>query len=281
MKHKYYRQYISLLERHVPASITDTDGTIVYVSEAFCDITGYTRDELIGKKHSILRHSDMSNEVYKNLWETITQGKIWHGQLKNKNKNYNSFWVDVYVEPIFFDGLIVGYQAVRKNITNEKTYKQLASTDTLTGLYNRHATEQFTQSFIDESRRYQLEFSIIMIDIDDFKHVNDTYGHQAGDSVIKKLVEIFLKLIRVSDRMGRWGGEEFVVLLPQTSYNQAFELAQRLRVGFSTYKFENIGHKTASFGVATLEEGDTISSLIEKSDKALYLSKNLGKNRVS
>ena len=124
-------------------------------------------------------------------------------------------------------------------------------------------------------------FLHIMIDIDDFKRVNDTYGHQAGDSVIKKLVEILLKLIRSSDRMGRWGGEEFVVLLPQTAYSQAFELAQRLRVGFSTYKFENIGYKTASFGVATLEENDTMSSLIDKSDKALYISKNLGKNRVS
>lgn len=281
IKRKHFQQYVSLIERHVSTSITDADGVIVCVSEAFSDMTGYLEGELIGKKHSILRHPDMPKEIYENLWETITQGKPWHGRIKNLKKNKESYWVDAYIEPIFDDGIIIGYQAVRQNITDEALFESLAKIDVLTGLYNRTAIEEFAQLFMDESQRYQMPFSIIMVDLDDFKQVNDQYGHPVGDKVLKKLSEIFQELIRSSDRIGRWGGEEFIILLPQTTYVQARELAERLRIGFATYKFENMGYKTASFGVAFFEIGDTLNKLIEKADKALYVSKNLGKNRVS
>lgn len=277
----YLRQYISIIEKHISTSITDTDGTIICVSAAFCEMSGYKEEELLGKKHTILRHPDMQDEVYQDLWATITQGKPWHGRIKNRKKNKESYWVDAFIEPIFEHGKIVGYQAVRVNITDETVFANLAKTDSLTGLLNRYATEEFIKLFMDESKRYQISFSVIMVDLDDFKLVNDHYGHQAGDGILKKLSEIFQSFIRSSDRIGRWGGEEFLILLPQTTYTQAKELAERLCIGFSSYEFEAIGKKTASFGVAVIEPDDTMESLIDRADKALYISKKMGKNRVS
>ncbi|ADR34638.1 diguanylate cyclase with PAS/PAC sensor [Sulfuricurvum kujiense DSM 16994] len=281
IKCRHFNQYMSLLEKHVSTSITDVNGVIVCVSEAFCEMTGYTQEELIGKKHNLLRHPDIADEIYRNLWATITEGKTWHGRIKNLKKNKDSYWVDAYIEPIFDEGAIIGYQAVRQNITDEALFETMAKIDPLTRLYNRNSIEEFAQLFIDEAQRYQTSFSVIMVDLDDFKHINDVYGHPVGDEVLKKLSVIFQDLIRSSDRIGRWGGEEFIILCPQTTYLQAKELAERLRFGFSSHEFEEIGYKTASFGVALFEDEDTIESLIVKADNALYDSKRLGKNRVS
>ena len=275
------KQYVLILEKYIATSITDINGIIVYVSPAFCDMTGYDKEELIGKKHTLLRHPDMRDSIYQELWETIAQGNAWKGRIKNYTKNKIAYWIDISIEAIFNNGNIVGYQAVEQNITQETFFEALAKIDILTGLSNRLAIEEFVSSFIRETQEYQKVFSIIMADIDDFKQINDLYGHQRGDEVLKEISEIFKSLIRANDHIGRWGGEEFLIVLPQTSYIQAKELAERLRHGVSSYMFKTIGHKTASFGVAEIEEKDTINSLIEKADKALYISKEVGKNRVT
>lgn len=277
----YFQQYLSILEKYVSTSITNTNGIITYISPAFCKMTGYAQKDLVGKKHTILRHPDTSNEIYKDLWTTIIQGKAWHGRIKNCTKNKESYWVDVHIEPIFNNECIVGYQAIQQNITNEALFETLAKIDALTGLFNRYTIEELTKLFINESWLYKKSFSVIMVDVDDFKQINDNYGHQVGDEVLKKLSEIFQTLIRSNDRIGRWGGEEFLILLPQTSYIQAKEMAERLRIGLSSYKFDTIGYKTASFGVAEIEAKDTIDSLLARADKALYLSKEMGKNLVN
>ncbi|MDD3061043.1 MAG: diguanylate cyclase, partial [Sulfurimonas sp.] len=203
IKRRHLNQYISLLEKHVSTSMTDTDGVIVCASEAFCEMTGYSESELIGKKHNLLRHPDMAQEIYQNLWMTITEGKPWHGRIKNLTKNKGLYWVDAYIEPIFDNGTIIGYQAVRQNITDETLFESQAKIDSLTGLYNRHSIEEFAQLLIDEAQRYQTPFSIIMVDLDDFKQVNDLYGHSMGDEVLKKISTIFKDLVRSSDRVGR------------------------------------------------------------------------------
>lgn len=276
-----FQQYLSSIEKYVSTSITDTHGIITYVSPAFCKMTGYTQKDLLGKKHTILRHPDTSNEIYKDLWTTIRQGKPWHGRIKNHTKNKESYWIDAHIEPIFNNDYIVGYQAIQQNITNEALFETLAKIDALTGLFNRYTIEELTQLFINESQLYKKPFSVIIVDVDDFKQINDNYGHQVGDEVLKKLSEIFQILIRSSDRIGRWGGEEFLILLPQTSYIKAKEMAERLRIGLSSYKFDTIGYKTASFGIAEIETKDTIDSLIGRADKALYISKEMGKNLVN
>jgi len=135
----------------------------------------------------------------KNLWTTITEGKPWHGRIKNLKKNKDFYWVDAYIEPIFENGIIIGYQAVRKNITDEAIFESQAKIDVLTGLYNRYSIQEFAQIFLNEAQRYQTPFSLIMIDLDDFKQINDFYGHPTGDEVLKKLSVIFQDLICSSD----------------------------------------------------------------------------------
>lgn len=281
MKYESYLQYISIVEKHVPISVTDKHGIITCVSDAFCKMTGYLEHELIGQKHSLLRHSDTGDEVYSDMWSKISQGVSWSGRLKNKTKCEKTFWVDEYIEPLFKFDKVIGYMAIRKNVTNEEAFEKLAKIDPLTGLFNRYAIEEFLRLFIEEARRYEIEFCVIMIDLDDFKEVNDMYGHLAGDEVLKKFASVFQKTIRSSDRVGRWGGEEFLVLLPHTSYKQALELAERVRVKVCSCRFNEVGRKTASFGIALFEKGDTLSSLINKADQALYISKKKGKNQVN
>lgn len=261
--------------------MTNINGVIIHVSEAFCYITGFTREVLVGNTHAILRHPDTYDDIYKDLWAAITQGSAWHGKMKNKMKDGNSYWVESFIEPVFNDGKIIGYQAVRLNITEQKLLENIAKSDTLTGLLNRYKTDILFREYWSEAFSYQHPFSIIMVDLDDFKQVNDLYGHPVGDIVLQKTAEIFLKIVRQTDKIGRWGGEEFLILLPKTTYQQAFLLAKRLREGLYEYEYKNIGHRTASFGVACMDEKDTIESLIVKADKALYDAKKLGKNRVS
>lgn len=281
LKSSYLHKYQHLIEKHVSLSMTDTDGKITYVSDAFCSMTHYSRQELIGKKHSILRHPETHPRVYEELWETITQGKSWHGRIKNLNKKRESYCVDAFIEPLFEANTIVGYLAIRQNITQESHYEKLSKTDLLTGLHNRSSTEEIILHSIKTARATNELFSIIMFDIDDFKVVNDTHGHLLGDFVLKEFAYIAQKTVRTSDFVGRWGGEEFLVVLPQTDLAQAQELASRLRLAFEGHTFKDIGFKTASFGTAVFEQNDTLYTLVEKADKALYRSKTQGKNRVS
>ena len=274
------KQYVSVVDKYVPTSITDANGVILYVSDAFCKISGFSKDELLGHKHSLHKHPDMPASTYEELWNTITLGKAWSGRIKNRRKDGSIYFVDAHIEPIFKNNAIIGYHAVRNNVTNEMIYEKLANLDALTKLYNRASIEKFAENFIHKSKQCDLPFSIIMFDLDDFKEVNDNFGHQAGDLVLKKIAEITTTLMRINDRIGRFGGEEFIILLPQTSYEQAQELAERIRAGVSIYHFDGVGSTTASFGVSSFEKDDTFFSMIEKADKALYRAKEMGKNQV-
>jgi diguanylate cyclase (GGDEF)-like protein len=157
---------------------------------------------------------------------------------------------------------------------------RLSITDRLTGLFNRLKLDQSFKDEVERHRRYQQPFSIIMFDVDHFKNVNDTYGHQVGDQVLVDLAEILLCNVRRVDIPGRWGGEEFLILCPNTSRAGAAALAEKLRTQISSHDFPIVGHKTTSFGVAELTDQDDISSLTKRADEALYRAKATGRNRV-
>ena len=158
--------------------------------------------------------------------------------------------------------------------------KVLAVTDSLTGIDNRGKIEQELHNEIERSRRYQLNLSMILIDIDNFKRINDTFGHLVGDKCIATFAKILNQRIRITDRIGRWGGEEFVVVCPQTELESAKKLADELRSLIEKYPFPQVGKVTASFGVASFLNGDDSGRLIGKADKALYEAKNNGRNQV-
>jgi diguanylate cyclase (GGDEF)-like protein len=153
-------------------------------------------------------------------------------------------------------------------------------TDALTGLHNRMKLDEALEDETNRARRYHSGFAIIMLDIDNFKKVNDTYGHLAGDEVLKRVADLIKESLRKTDTPGRWGGEEFLVLLPQQDGSSARIVAEKLRVAIEAADFPDFGVITASFGVTDLTPDDTVATLVKRADEALYRAKELGKNRV-
>jgi PAS domain S-box-containing protein len=119
---------LSIVDKYIIMSSTDEKGTIIYTSEAFCNISGYTKKELLGSKHNIVRHPDMPKNIFENMWKTIQSGKVWHGEIKNMKKNGEAYWVDATIEPRFdLTGRIVGYDAIRQDITSKKLVQEQQS----------------------------------------------------------------------------------------------------------------------------------------------------------
>lgn len=287
-------------------SKTNPKGIITYVNDRFCEISGYTKDELIGKPHNIIRHPDMQREAFKDLWDTIKSKKSWHGTVTNMKKDGGQYIVDTTVVPILdVDGDITEYIAIRHDITElEETKQQLrtinkamknkvdelytmtnsleekANKDNLTGINNRDSFEDSFSIEIERTKENNLPLSLMLFDIDNFKSINDTYGHQAGDNILIDMTSIISNNIKTSDLFARWGGEEFVILMVNTSLEGAMNLAEKLRGLIEVHRFNYRDQITASFGVTEFAIEDNKSTLFEKADEALYVAKKNGKNRV-
>jgi diguanylate cyclase len=158
--------------------------------------------------------------------------------------------------------------------------EELANTDVLTGLYNRRKFNELLTAALTRSRRYGRPLSVIIFDIDHFKRINDTYGHQIGDTVLQELAKTVAANIRSSDALARWGGEEFVIVACETGLSQAANLAEKIRQVVDTHPFTDVGHVTISLGVTTYTPHDSVDTLMIRVDKALYHAKSGGRNRV-
>lgn len=156
----------------------------------------------------------------------------------------------------------------------------MATHDPLTGIYNRKGLEDILKQKIGEIKRYKRALSVIFFDIDHFKNINDTYGHKVGDLVLQQISQLVSKNIRQSDIFARWGGEEFILFLPETSLEHAEVLAEKLRKIIQSHEFPYVGKVTCSFGVAKLQEGESEDDLLKRADALLYKAKNSGRNRV-
>lgn len=168
--------------------------------------------------------------------------------------------------------------ALRKQI--EEELKQLAITDPLTGLYNRRMFHQLLSGEIDRDKRYRSGLGLIFCDLDHFKLINDHFGHEAGDRVINAFASHCKKLLRDSDIIARWGGEEFVILIPQTNLEKTVSISNKLQVATGLIDCPPVGKFTSSFGVTMYVVSDTPESFIKRADDALYLAKEKGRNRV-
>jgi diguanylate cyclase (GGDEF)-like protein len=161
-----------------------------------------------------------------------------------------------------------------------KTLEKLSFTDRLTGLYNRYKIDELLEYQLEQASRYNKNFGVIFIDVDHFKSVNDTYGHQVGDDVLISLATILRKRSRKSDSVGRWGGEEFIILTPETNKKGIIKFAEDIRREVESFYFPAVGHKTASLGVTIFQKGDTTKTIVKRADDALYIAKENGRNRV-
>ncbi len=158
--------------------------------------------------------------------------------------------------------------------------RRLSITDQLTQVFNRVKLDETFDFEIQKNLRYNRPLSILMIDIDFFKKVNDEHGHQTGDVVLRTIAAILKKCSRNTDTIGRWGGEEFIIICPETDMNGCVQLSENIRNTIKATPFEKAGHKTVSIGVTEFKKNDTAASMIARADEALYNAKNNGRDRV-
>lgn len=195
----------------------------------------------------------------------------------------------VLIKHIELDKILLDYQQRLEEIIHERTQtlierteqlEILASTDSLTGLFNRRKFTQLLNQELIRYQRYQQKFSILILDIDYFKNVNDTYGHDTGDKVLIEFSDIIENNIRSSDSFGRWGGEEFILLLIESDQKHTEVTAKKLLNAINTHTFDTVGKITTSIGVSQPLKNDTNESIIKRADNALYNAKDNGRDRI-
>ncbi len=175
---------------------------------------------------------------------------------------------------------IAGYRLITQAQQRIDEIRRLAQEDYLTGLTNRRKSTEVIAIEMRRCQRYGGTVSVILMDIDRFKEINDTCGHEMGDRLLKETANLLRGMIRDSDSAGRWGGEEFLVVCPQTDLAGASALAEKLRSAYASAEFPMAIHRTASFGVACYHPGDSVDGLIRRADRALYAAKEAGRDRV-
>lgn len=287
LKMKLEINSLSMVVEQIDDSVmmTDIEGVITYVNKAFCDHLGYSREELIGNTPKLFKSYQHDKSFYENLWKTILEGNVYRTTLINKKKSNDLLYEDKTITPLKNDiGEIVGFVSTGKDVTKEilmrHEVERIAMIDQLTGIYNRHKFEQLLCLERERSRRFGQQLSLILIDIDHFKLINDTYGHDAGDEVLKHLVKIIQDNIRQIDIFARWGGEEFLILTPDTDLDNIQILAEKLRLAVEKADFPTSSYITISQGVATFEKEDTFEDVFKRMDKGLYWAKKHGRNQV-
>lgn len=273
--------YVKVINSHVITASTDETGIIRSVSEAFCKISGYSKEELIGKNHSMLSTRSLPALFYSRMWKILNAGRKWQGEFCNRHKDGTKYWVKTVIEPLLdFNGNIEGYTAISTDISDKKQAEEASTTDRLTGIYNRVKLDEILKNEEFRFKRYDSDFSIILLDIDKFKNINDEYGHLVGDNVLKELSTFVCNNLRENDFFGRWGGEEFLLVCPDTALESAEMLAENLRMYIEAHCFSDIETLTCSFGVATFTKIDDLESLLKRADDGLYKAKEMGRNEV-
>lgn len=173
-------------------------------------------------------------------------------------------------------------EEANKELKKEKEkFEILSVTDQLTGLHNRHHVKDIFNFEVAQAKRYKTDLSVIMMDIDFFKDINDTFGHNVGDQFLKEISKLLQTTLRETELIMRWGGEEFLIIVPKANLTKAKELTERVRKEIEQRSFTLVGHRTASFGLTTFKENDSFDTLVTRADNALYNSKENGRNCVS
>ncbi|MFD3448403.1 putative bifunctional diguanylate cyclase/phosphodiesterase [Microbacteriaceae bacterium 4G12] len=272
-------------------AITDPNGLITYANDKFCKISKYERHELIGQDHHILNSKFHSKAFFRKLWERITSGHVWHGEIRNKAKDGSYYWVDTTIVP-FLDKEGKPYQfvSIRNDITRKKLiqerlrlsenqYRKLAYHDTLTGLPNRLHFTELLQDWLKEKH----PFACLFFDLDRFKMVNDTFGHLIGDNLLCKVTSRLEQVLTDTEVLGRFGGDEFVMLTRRHSGNSLKKLSDEI-LNCLQEPFELDGHEvyvSASIGICLYpQDGMDVETLLKHGDLAMYHAKKEGRNKI-
>lgn len=287
-------RYSDLFDENIISSQTDKKGIIINCSKAFSKISGFSKEELIGNPHSIVRHPDMQSSLYSDMWKKLLNGEMWQGEVKNLAKDGRDYWVDARIYPDFDeDKNICGYHAIRQDITDKKMIEKLSITDQLTSLYNRRHFDDIFYKEMNRSKREKKIFCFTLLDVDNFKLYNDTYGHPMGDEVLKSISKVMKNYVKRSgDFAFRLGGEEFGIIYTVTNETDALDYAKKICKSIENEKIQhckNTASKyvTASFGAIfvnfdNINNQETLEKevLYAEVDKLLYEAKEDGRNKV-
>jgi len=267
--------------------ITDITGSIEYINAKFTEVTGYPLDEVLGKNPRILKSDNTPPEVFSELWKTILNGKEWRGELLNRRKNGEVYWSIASISPLRNEqGIITHFIANVEDINDRKnaeaTIEKLAYFDPLTGLPNRRLLQDHLAMSMKRCHRLGSSVALLYLDLDRFKNVNDSLGHQAGDQLLKQLAGRFSNLLRDDDLVCRLGGDEFAIILHDIRRNEfAAQVAEKLTIaaGHPVLINDSEVFVTASIGIALYpKDAEDPETLAKHADIALYHAKSEGKN---
>lgn len=267
--------------------ITGSDGRVEWANRAFTDLTGFDLEEVFGETPRMLKSGIQSDFYYEKLWETIKGGHVWRGELYNRRKDGTIYVEEQTITPVTgTDGAIRHFVAVKQDVTqrrrNEERIRYLALHDPLTDLGNRRSVEESLERVVARARR-GTPGSIVLLDLDHFKVVNDTLGHAAGDTVLVELARLLGTLRRPGDEIARIGGDEFVLVLEGIPGEAGRMVAERIRQAIHEHRFEVGGRRFdlgASVGVVPIDGRLGAAALLALADSALYAAKERGRNRV-
>jgi len=285
---EYLRKLTHGIENSASAVlISDKQGTIEYVNRKFCQLTGYSPEEAIGKNPRILKSDSTPREVFDNLWHTILSGKEWRGELLNRRKNGEVYWSITSISPLYNDDgeithFIANVEDINERKNAEATIERLAYYDPLTDLPNRRMMQDRLELALKRSRRQEIGAALLYIDLDSFKHINDSLGHPAGDKLLREMAGRFTNILRDDDIVCRMGGDEFAVILHDIHHAEdAVPVAQKLLEAIAK-PLQLEGSEivmTGSAGIAFFpKDGDDGKTLEKHADIALYHAKEEGKN---
>lgn len=280
-----------------------TDGTITYMSHSVEALRGVSPDEAMREtlEEKLTPASlAIAPQYLAQLQTALQAGRPPHafrGELEYRCKDGSNVWTDVMVQPVLnSDGSVIELLGVTRSIAEHKRLlhelqaakeaaeranaelRCMATTDVLTGVWNRRHFEETAAITMALARRYAYPLSIVLFDIDHFKAVNDRYGHQTGDQVLIELTRVVGQLLRQTDMLARWGGEEFVLILSHIDETAAMQLAEKIRKAVEAYRFPDVGHITISLGVAQFSTAETLDAWFGRADQALFDAKNGGRN---
>jgi len=276
--------------------LVDSEGKIIFSNPEANRLLGYHFDEIKGLYiQEVIHKQQLDGTLYQPvdnpLYIAITSGNTYNREGAFTCKSGFLMAVMIACRPVLKNDVLDGAVIAFRDITEQKKYLQSletinklletqATTDALTGIYNRIKLNKSLTTEIARAERYNSLLSLIIFDIDHFKKVNDTYGHTAGDNVLKRLAKLVETNIRETDIFARWGGEEFVILVPGLSTVETVKLADKLRHKVEEFDFEKPQKITLSFGVASYKNGESSTLLINRADAALYRAKESGRNQV-
>lgn len=284
---KSLEQYVKIVNENILISIADKDGFIIDLSDAYSKFTGYSKKELIGKKHNIFKHPENDDYIFRELWETILKGRIWKGEHQNVKKDGSMFWVENSITPnLDEDGNILGFTSIYNDITDKKEISKLLITDYLTKIHNRRHFNTTFDIELKRSKRDSKNIIFMILDIDYFKQYNDTYGHDAGDKALHEVAQALkYTLKRSHDFVFRLGGEEFGIITSGIDLEGIEVLSKYLRESIEHLEIEHKESKvndflTISIGVKMVESTSALTQneIYQLADKALYKAKNNGRN---